>query len=202
MVRTLSESSPLDLIKRTLTVEETVVEVSIKNCQALPGDNAPRILGLPAHLVDQLADTITTRRRGPDDLLVATHEGTPISRNTFRTRIRLPAVVASGIDFDVRVHDLRHAHASWLLAGGSDLKSVVDRMGRAQITTTQKYLHTPRRRPEEPRRPQSPTRKGATATRRRYIERRRSSGLIGRTAAAQSPRQRRWDPFASDVRAP
>ena len=46
------------------------------------------------------------------------------------------------MDFDVRVHDLRHAHASWLLAGGSDLKSVMDRMGHAQITTTQKYLHT------------------------------------------------------------
>jgi integrase len=29
-----------------------------------------------------------------------------------------------------------------LLAGGSDLKSVMDRMGHAQITTTQKYLHT------------------------------------------------------------
>ena len=52
------------------------------------------------------------------------------------------AVAASGVDFAVRVHDLRHAHASWLLAGGSDLKSVMDRMGHAQITTTQKYLHT------------------------------------------------------------
>jgi len=50
-------------------------------------------------------------------------------------------VTASGVDFHVRVHDLRHAHASWLLAGGSDLKSVMDRMGHAQITTTQKYLH-------------------------------------------------------------
>jgi len=78
---------------------------------------------------------------GPDDLLFATREGTPISRNTFRTRVWLPAVRASGVEFDVRVHDLRHAHASWLLAGGSDLKSVMDRMGHAQITTTQKYLH-------------------------------------------------------------
>ena len=42
----------------------------------------------------------------------------------------------------VRVHDLRHAHASWLLAGGADLKSVMERMGHAQIQTTQKYLHT------------------------------------------------------------
>jgi len=52
-----------------------------------------------------------------------------------------PAVAASGVDFAVRVHDLRHAHASWLLSGGSDIRSVMDRMGHAQITTTQKYLH-------------------------------------------------------------
>ncbi len=139
----------LDLIKRTLTVEETVVEVSIKNSptgermltKPYPKDNEPRTMGLPENLVGQLADWITSRRLGADDLLFATREGTPISRNTFRTRVWLPAVKASGIDFDVRVHDLRHAHASWLLAGGSDLKSVMDRMGHAQITTTQKYLH-------------------------------------------------------------
>ena len=139
----------LDLLKRTLTVEETVVEVSIKNSptgarmltKPYPKDNEPRTMGLPADLVGQLADAITTRHLGPDDLLFATREGTPISRNTFRTRVWLPAIRASGVDFDVRVHDLRHAHASWLLAGGSDLKSVMDRMGHAQITTTQKYLH-------------------------------------------------------------
>src|SRR4051812_7936425 len=106
-----------------------------------PKDNEPRTMGLPADLVGQLADWINTRHLGPDDLLFATREGTPISRNTFRTRVWLLAIKASGVDFDVRVHDLRHAHASWLLAGGSDLKSVMDRMGHAQITTTQKYLH-------------------------------------------------------------
>lgn len=49
---------------------------------------------------------------------------------------------ASGVDFPVRVHDLRHAHASWLLADGADLKSVMERVGHSQIQTTQKYLHT------------------------------------------------------------
>jgi len=39
------------------------------------------------------------------------------------------------------MHDLRHAHASWLLAGGADLKTVMDRLGHTQISTTQRYLH-------------------------------------------------------------
>jgi integrase len=132
-----------------LTVQETIVEVSLKNSptgkrmltKPYPKDNEPRTLGLPAELVTQLAEHIADRRLKPGDLLFATRDGTPISRNTFRTRIWRPAVKASGVDFEVRVHDLRHAHASWLLAGGSDLKAVMDRMGHAQITTTQKYLH-------------------------------------------------------------
>jgi len=139
----------LDLNKRTLTVEETFVEISHKNSptgqrmltKPYPKDNEPRAMGLPADLLAQLADSISTRGLNADDLLFPTRDGTPISRNTFRTRIWRPAVQKSGVDFDVRVHDLRHAHASWLLAGGSDLKSVMDRMGHAQITTTQKYLH-------------------------------------------------------------
>jgi integrase len=134
----------------TLTVEETIIEVSLKNSptgkrmitKPYPKDNEPRTMGLPAELIVQLADWIRDRRLQPGDLMFATRDGTPISRNTFRTRVWRPAIKASGVGFDVRIHDLRHAHASWLLAGGSDLKAVMDRMGHAQITTTQKYLHS------------------------------------------------------------
>ena len=108
-------------------------ELAIKQCNSA---------ALPTELLSQLTNHIADRGLGPGDLLFTTRDGTPLSRNTFRTRIWRPAVQASGMDFPVRVHDLRHAHASWLLAGGSDLKSVMDRMGHAQITTTQKYLHT------------------------------------------------------------
>ncbi|MBA2638457.1 MAG: tyrosine-type recombinase/integrase [Nocardioidaceae bacterium] len=45
------------------------------------------------------------------------------------------------VGFAVRMHQLRHAHASWLLAGGSDLKSVMEQMRHAQIQATQKYPH-------------------------------------------------------------
>lgn len=91
--------------------------------------------------LDAMAEHMKERRIDRDDLLFPTAAGTPISRNTFRTRVWLPAVKTSGIDFNVRMHDLRHAHASWLLAGGADLNGVMERMGHAQIQTTQKYLH-------------------------------------------------------------
>lgn len=140
----------IDFLRRSITIEETIVEISKKHsptgqryvAKPYPKDNEPRTFGIRQAWLDSVAEHIATNGIGHDDLLFATKAGTPISRNTFRTRIWRPAVKASGIEFGVRVHDLRHAHASWLLAGGADLKSVMDRMGHSQIQTTQKYLHT------------------------------------------------------------
>ena len=65
-----------------------------------------------------------------------------IPRNWFRRSIWTPTCEAADLGFKPRVHDLRHAHASWLLAGGADLQVVKERLGHASIATTQKYLHT------------------------------------------------------------
>jgi integrase len=65
-----------------------------------------------------------------------------IPRRWFREHVWLPALRAANIDVHVRTHDLRHAHASWLLAGGADLQTVKERLGHASIMTTEKYLHT------------------------------------------------------------
>lgn len=139
----------LHFLHRTVTVEETIVEVPLRAAptgqrmitKPYPKDNEPRTMGLRPALLHQLQEHIHDHHISRDDLLFATRDGTPLSRNTFRTRAWAPAVKASGLDFNVRIHDLRHAHASWLLAGGADLKSVMDRMGHTQIQTTQKYLH-------------------------------------------------------------
>ena len=53
----------------------------------------------------------------------------------------------------IRVHDLRHADASWLLAGGADLETVMDRLGHTQIRNYQEYPTPSRRRRQSPPRP-------------------------------------------------
>ena len=132
----------LDLIKRTLTVEETIVEVSIKNSptgqrmltKPYPKDNEPRTMGVPDDLARPARRLHHHPAPGSATICCSPPATAPRSPAT-------PSAPASGCppsrppgsDFNVRVHDLRHAHASWLLAGGSDLKSVMDRMGHAQI---------------------------------------------------------------------
>ena len=65
-----------------------------------------------------------------------------IGRNWFRRMVWRPACEAAGLSVLPRCHDLRHSHASWLLAGGADLQVVKERLGHASIMTTQRYLHT------------------------------------------------------------
>ena len=65
-----------------------------------------------------------------------------LSRDWFRNNVWTPACTAAGLQGTVRMHDLRHAHASWLLAGGADLQVVKERLGHASIATTERYLHT------------------------------------------------------------
>lgn len=65
-----------------------------------------------------------------------------IPRDWFRTQIWKPACTQAGLKIKVRVHDLRHAHASWLLAGGADIQVVKERLGHGSIKTTERYLHT------------------------------------------------------------
>jgi integrase len=143
----------VDFLRRLIAVEETIVEVSKRHSptgermivKPYPKDNELRTLRISPGLADILAARISALELGRDDLLFPSVDkagGAPMSRNTFRTRVWLPALERADLGFPVRMDDLRHAHASWLLAGGADLKTVMDRMGHSQIQTTQKYLHS------------------------------------------------------------
>ena len=90
----------VDFLRRVLSVEATVVEVSKRNSPT----------GVSQDLLDLLARRIERMGLGRDDLLFPSTQArgdVPLSRNTFRTRYWLPALARAGIDFQVRFHDLR-----------------------------------------------------------------------------------------------
>lgn len=66
-----------------------------------------------------------------------------IGGDTFRSLIWKPTLDALGYPDAERptFHKLRHAHASWLLAGGADVVVVMARLGHKNLATTQRYLH-------------------------------------------------------------
>lgn len=64
-----------------------------------------------------------------------------IPRDWFQRVVRKPACKPAGIDPPLRPHDLRHSHASWLLAGGADIEVVKERLGHVSIATTGKYVY-------------------------------------------------------------
>ncbi len=64
-----------------------------------------------------------------------------IGNDWFRANVWRKALKTADLGFHVTPHGLRHAHASWLLAGGADIQVVKERLGHGSIITTQKYLH-------------------------------------------------------------
>ena len=65
-----------------------------------------------------------------------------VSRDWFRARIWHPAVTAADLAHPVTVHDLRHAAASWSLAGEADLQQVRAMLGHTSLRAVERYLHT------------------------------------------------------------
>ena len=67
-------------------------------------------------------------------LIFTTSTGGPISPRNFIRHFK-QALKSAGLP-DIRVHDLRHSHASLLLASGVNPKLVQERLGHASITLT------------------------------------------------------------------
>jgi integrase len=140
----------IDMAARTVNVRRTIVELSRRNSPTgermivkdYPKSNKPRIVQVEPETCKTILAHAVANALAPDNLLFTSTAGTPISRNTFRTKTWLPALQSAGIDGPVTFHNLRAAHASWLLAGGADLQTVKERLGHAHISTTEQYLGT------------------------------------------------------------
>lgn len=83
-----------------------------------------RIVPLPAY-AQEIADRALPWKFTPDELRYRFEEA--------RVAADMP---------HVRIHDLRHTYASWVLQSGASVVVARDLLGHASITTTNKYVHS------------------------------------------------------------
>jgi integrase len=140
----------IDLKTRVVTVRRTIGEVAKKNSPTgqrlfvkdYPKDDEQRLIQIDKATCRQLREHMVEYGVRDGDLLFTSNAGTALSRNNFRTKFWAPAVKAAKVEQKVTFHNLRAAHASWLLAGGADIVVVQERLGHRRIETTQQYTGT------------------------------------------------------------
>jgi integrase len=126
----------VDLLRGVLRVEESLTDVRGRVSFKEPKSKASRRqVTLPATLVAAIRSHIEIYGVGHDGLLFHSPMGEVLRRTGWTRRFWLPAVRRS-IGGDLRFHDLRHSHASWLIAEGAHPKLIQSRLGHESIRTT------------------------------------------------------------------
>lgn len=73
---------------------------------------------------------------GLRDLVFQNEVGRPISASNLIKRVFKPLLTRAGLPTVVRIHDLRHSHATLLLSSGVNPKVVQERLGHESVRTT------------------------------------------------------------------
>jgi integrase len=140
----------VDLVRREMHVAETLNVVHGFDDQPYTVHRGPtktaagdRFLPIPQSICDDLAAMLAARaeRRGrPVDLDEPLFEsikgGKPMTVPALRLRVIRPALEQAGLSAQVRTYDLRHAHASLLIAEGANILDVAHRMGHTDPAVT------------------------------------------------------------------
>ena len=127
----------LDLPRRQLRIVGTLEEVGgqpMRYMEETKTRTSRRALSLPGFLVELLTEHLGQAPAG-EFVFLGPH-GTWLRRSVFRRSWFKPALKASGLDEDLRFHDLRHTAAGLLIAQGAHPKEIQARLGHASITTT------------------------------------------------------------------
>lgn len=141
--------SNLDLKAARLSVRHAVVAIAYATIESTPKSHNARVIDLDRDTVEQLQ---AHRRRqqqerdewGSDyqdgDLVVAKENGEPIHPHTFSQSFK--RLVRNAGLRPIRLHDLRHTHATLALKAGVPVKVVTERLGHeSPAFTLKQYAH-------------------------------------------------------------
>lgn len=141
------EKDNIDLVRKTLKVRKTVVTtdhgIVIQNSGKTK--SAQRIVPLPDFAVAAIRRymlwcKVQSIRFGyqyeQSKWLLSNAEGNPRSPSTFSGHQFKQCLDLAGISRKFRMHDMRHTHATWLLADKVPVKVVSERLGHSTIRIT------------------------------------------------------------------
>lgn len=134
----------VNLKKKILRVTKAAKWSGVKRLRIIGPPKTPmsrRDISLPDSLCETLEQLVDGR--DPKERLFLAPRGGPLVHKTFWEHVWLPACKRAELDDPrPRIHDLRHTHASWLLAEGVSMKAVQERLGHESIKTTMDlYAH-------------------------------------------------------------
>ena len=102
-----------------------------------------RTLKLPACVVAALKAhrAAMTKEGHGSPYVFTTKSGSFIGKSNLTRQVFRPALKAAGVPM-MRVHDMRHSHASMLLNAGASIKAVSHRLGHSSVELTLRtYTH-------------------------------------------------------------
>lgn len=141
----------LDLLRRRITVAETLVEVGGRLQASTPKNHQQRQVPIPGWLAEELA--VVVAEKDPDDLVFATWHGRPLRNLNFRRDVFNRAAVDAGLGEwvegpkrplyrGVSPHELRHTAASLAAKAGARVSAVQKMLGHSSAKMTlDTYTH-------------------------------------------------------------
>lgn len=131
------------LLKARLHIAESLSEIGGALYFGPPkSPESTRWVDIPRFVADMLGSHIGAFVANEDDSLVFTSpRGAPVRHSNFYTSIWKPAVRDAGLPDALRIHDLRHTAASFMIHEGAHLELVRRQLGHSSVTVTQKYAH-------------------------------------------------------------
>jgi integrase len=125
----------LDMASANLRVAD-VWDESMRQVKAYPKGKKVRDVPVPEWVLERVTPLVGERRTG----FLFDVAGSPPHASNWHRRAWAPMVARSGVGH-VRIHDLRHTYASWLIQSGLPLAEVGRLLGHVSPLTTQRYAH-------------------------------------------------------------
>lgn len=126
----------VDVLACRLRVEETLHELSGGSPLVVgppKTEHSRRSVTYPVEVAEMLAPLVSMRAR--DAYVFLMSDGSELRQRKFWKQVWLRATAAAGLE-GLRIHDLRHTHASFLISDGIALTGIQRRLGHSSITVT------------------------------------------------------------------